>query len=326
MINSIRFRVLLSLGTLIFCGLSMAAESIWLSSDPPEDNGKMRRSHGGPVEVRKGIHHKHLWLRQGGLPMEASYVASLARPPRLALLDTEGKVSEMSLGVKGVNGFYSASFAMPEEGFYNAYVTLQWIDGEVREVQVAKAEVLKHSCREGHDDVREKMPPRHHDEIPLEIVRERRSSENFHSRVGYGDTLSFLVLRQGRPQPGVKVTLTSGQGWSRELLSDEEGRVSYTMIRDYYPSWAFFEKRHAQPYMVQALYLAPEAGELDGVSFSDTRYLASLSGSYYPSPEDYESYAYGLSFGLFAMVATALGITRFRRSRRRPYREVDFNE
>jgi hypothetical protein len=286
----------------------------------------MRRSHGGAVEVRKGVYYKHLWLRQGGLPLEASYVDSLAKPPSLVVLDTEGKASEKTLQGKGEKGLFSASFAMPNEGFYNAYVTLQRVDGGLREVQVAKAEVLKHSCREGHDNVQEKMPPRHHRESPLEIVRERQPRENFHSRVGYGDTISFLVLRQGRPLPGAKVTLTSGQGWSRQRLSDEEGRVSYTMIRDYYPSWALFKKRHAQPYMVQALYLAPEAGELNGVPYRDTRYLASLSGHYYPSPDDYESYAYGLSFGLFAMVATGLGITRYRRSRRRPYREVDFNE
>jgi hypothetical protein len=326
MMNSIRFCVLCCLSTLIFCDLSMAVEPFWLSGDPPKDTGRMRRSHGGPVEVRKGVYYKHLWLRQGGLPMEAAYVASLAESTRLVLLDTEGKTSEKSFTVKGESGFFSASFPMPAEGFYNAYVTLQRLDGEAREVQVAKAEVLKHSCREGHDNVQEKMPPRHHNEVPLEIVRERQPSEDFHSRVGYGDTISFLVLRNGVAQPGVKVVLTSGQGWSRQRLSDEQGRVRYTMIRDYYPSWELFEKRHAQPYMVQALYTLPEAGELDGKPYSNTRYLASFSGHYYPSPNDYESYAYGLSFGLFALVATGLGITRYRRSRNRPYREVSFDE
>jgi hypothetical protein len=134
------------------------------------------------------------------------------------------------------------------------------------------------------------------------------------------------VLRNGVSQAGAKVTLTSGQGWSSQKLSDQEGRVSYTMNRDYYLPWELFEKRHAQPYMVQALYTMPEAGVLDGKSYSNTRYLASFSGRCYPSPNDYESYAYGLSFGLFALVATGLGITRYRRSRNRPYREVSFDE
>jgi hypothetical protein len=326
MINSIRCRVLLGLCTLIFCDLSMATEPLWLSDVPPKQGGRLRNSHGGPVEVRKGVYYKHLWLRRGGLPMEAPYVSSLVEAPRLLLLDSEGKVSEKAFEGKGGKEGFSASFAMPAEGFYNAYVTLQRLDGEVREVQIAKAEVLKHSCREGHDNVQEKMPPRHHKEMPLEIVRERQADENFHSRVGYGDTISFLVLRNGVAQAGAKVVLTSGQGWSRERLSDKEGRVRYTMIRDYYPPWELFEKRHAQPYMVQALYSLPEAGELDGKPYSNTRYLASFSGRYYPSPNDYESYAYGLSFGLFALVATGLGIVRYRRGRNRPYREVSFDE
>ena len=68
-----------------------------------------------------------------------------------------------------------------------------------------------------------------------------------------------------------------------------------------------------------------EAGEVDGRPYRSTRYLASFTGNYYPSPDDYESYAYGLAFGLFALVATGLGIYLYRRRRNRPYREVRFH-
>ncbi len=325
MMNSIRYGALL-IGSLVFCGLSMAEEVLWLSDDAPKGGRRMQSSHGGPVEVRKGVYYKHLWLRQGALPMEAPYLDSLKQAPSLLLLDTEGNASEMPFESKGRKGAFSVTFPMPEEGFYNAYVTQQRIDGRVREVQVAKAEVLKHSCREGHDNVQPKMPPRHNPEIPLEIVRERQSGEDFHSRVGYGDTISFRVLHNGAPQPGATVTLTSGQGWSRQQLSDDAGRVSYTMIRDYYPAWEQFDKRHDQPYMAHASYTVREQGELNGQPYSETRYLASFSGHYYPSADDYESYAYGLSFGLFALVGTGLGITGYRRRRNRPYREVRFHE
>lgn len=326
MSNAIRNGALLSLCALLFCDLSMAAAPLWLSDVPPKGGRRMGGSHGGPVEVRDGVYYKHLWLRQGGSPMDAAYVRQLSDAPKLLLLDTGGKVSERALQGEGKQGVLKVDFPMPAEGFYNAYLSLQRLDGEVREVEVAKAEVLKHSCREGHDHVQEKMPPRHSSDIPLEIVRDRHAKEDFHSRIGYGDQLSFTVMRNGSPLPGARVVLTSGQGWSKSSLSDVEGRVSYTMIRDYYPPWSLFEKRHAQPYLVNALYTQPEEGVLDGKSYRATRYLASFTGNYYPSPNDYESYAYGLMFGLFALVATGLGIYLYRRRRNRPYREVRFHE
>jgi len=325
MIYAIRYGALLSLCALLFCDLSLAADSLWLSDEPPKGSRRMGRGHGGPVEVRKGVYYKHLWLRQGELPTEAAYVREVEGAPKLLLLDSEGKISKKDFEDKAESAFLNASFPMPEEGFYNAYVTLQRLDGDVREVMIAKAEVLKHSCREGHDNIQEKMPPRHNSDIPLEIVRDRRLKEDFHSRLGYGDRISFKVLHNGAPLPGAQVVLTSGQGWSKRGLSDAEGRVEYTMIRDYYPPWNLFEKRHAQPYLVRTIYSAPEAGELEGEAYRRSRYQASFSGNYYPSPNDYESYAYGLTFGLFALVATGLGIYLYRRRRNRPYREVRFH-
>lgn len=326
MIKAIRYGALLSLCALLFCDLSMAADPLWLSSDPPKGSRRMGRSHGGPVEVRNGVHYKHLWLRQGEVPTEATYVREIQEAPKLLLLDTAGKISEKGFEDKARSGSLNASFPMPAEGFYNAYVTLQRLDGDVREVTIAKAEVLKHSCREGHDNIQEKMSPRHNGDIPLEIVRDRRPKEDFHARLGYGDRVSFTVLRNGAPLPGARVVLTSGQGWSKGGLSDAAGQVEYAMIRDYYPPWNLFEKRHAQPYLVRAFYTVPQEGELEGEPYRSIRYQASFSGNYYPSPNDYESYAYGLTFGLFALVATGLGIYLYRQRRNRPYREVRFHE
>ena len=195
-----------------------------------------------------------------------------------------------------------------------------------RQFQTAKAEVLKHSCREGHDDIQEKMPPRHNAAVPLEILRERRPKEDFHTRTCFGDAISFTVLRNGKPQPGAEVTLATALGWSKRALSDDQGRVTYTMIRDYFPPWRLFKKRHAQPYLVKAEFSQPESGELDGQTYDRTLYCASFAGSYFPSRRDYESYAYGLIFGLFMLVFSGLAVYLFRRRRIRPYREVCFDE
>ena len=317
----------MALCALLLSGQSVASESLWLSDvSPHAGHGGGAHSHGGPVQIRKGIYYKHLWLRLGDTPQDSGYVQQASQLSQLVLLDTEGKVTELPIRRDKEHGLFNVDFAMPKEGFYNAYVTHQWVNGDTREVQIAKAEVLKHSCREGHDNVQEKMPPRHDTAIPLEIVRERAPKENFHSLLAYGDTATFLVLREGQPLQGAKVTLTSSQGWSKSVTSDSEGLVHYTMIRDYYPRWSMFNKRYSQPYLVSAVYTASESGELDGKSYQHTTYQASFAGNYYPSPRDYESYAYGLSFGLFALIATGIGVYVYRRRRNRPFREVRFDE
>ncbi len=303
-----------------------AAETLWLSDAPPCDSQRGAHSHGGPVEIRRGIYHKHLWLRLGNSAQEDDYVTQGGHVSPVILIDTEGRVREQKLSRDKMHDYLDVNFLMPKEGFYNIYVSRQQVNNGERQVQIAKAEVLKHSCREGHDNVQEKMPSRHHAAMPLEIVRERRPKEDFHTRLCFGDAVSFIVLRNGKPQPDAEVTLTTALGWCKRAVSDGQGRVRYTMIRDYFPPWRMFNKRHAQPYLVKAEYRRQESGELDGHDFDHTLYCASLTGNYFPSRRDYESYAYGLMIGLFMLVFSGLAVYLYRRRRIRPYREVCFDE
>lgn len=305
----------------------LAGDPLWLSDvSPHAGHGGGQHAHGGPVIIRRGVYHKHLWLRLGDTPADAGYVQGASHLSPLLLLDTEGKLHEQPLDLDKEHGLYNTLFAMPKEGFYNAYVTHEWVADGVREMKIAKAEVLKHSCREGHDHVKPLMPVKSADVIPLEIVRERLPSENFHTLLGSGDTLTFQVLRQGQPLRGAQVTFTSYAGWKNQAVSDEQGRVRFTVIRDYYSAWHEFDKRHAQGYLVDASYSAPDTGNLDGAAYQRTVYRTSLAGNYYPSPRDYESYAFGLGIGLFALFATGIGIYVYRRRRHRPYREMRFDE
>ncbi len=321
----IRYSALASLCALFCCG-PLAAAPLWLSETSPHAGHGGGHNHGGTVSVRRGIFYKHLWLRLGDKPGDVGYVNQVTSLSKLQLLDTRGQLKEIRFDRDEDHGYYNVEFPMPDEGFYNAYATHQWVNGSQREVQIAKAEVLKHSCREGHDNVQEKMPPKINAAIPLEIVRERLPKENFHTLLGYGDKATFKVMRNGKSLSGAEVTLTSAQGWSKQVVSDGEGRVSYTMIRDYFPPWRMFQKRKGQSYVIKTSYSVPEKGSFNGKSYRNTVYHASFTGNYYPSPEDYESYAYGLSFGLFALVGSGLGIYLFRRRRIRPYREVHFDE
>jgi hypothetical protein len=319
-------RLLFSTIIIFHCSSVAAGETLWLSDASPCGRHKGAHSHGGPVEIRRGIFHKHLWLRLGDSSQEDDYVAPGGRFSPVMLLDTEGRVSERKIGLDKEHDYLDIFFPMPEEGFYNVYVSRQQVKDGERQFQIAKAEVLKHSCREGHDNVQEKMPPRHNAAIALEIVRERQPKADFHTRIGYGDTVSFIILSNGKPQPDAEVTLTTAQGWSKRAVSDGQGRVSYTMIRDYFPPWRMFNKRHAQSYLVKAEMRRQESGELDGRAYDHTLYCASFAGNYFPSRRDYQSYAYGLTIGLSALVFCGLAVYLFRRRRIRPYREVCFDE
>ncbi len=318
-------RLMFSVLIIFQCALVAAAETLWLSDVSPCGRHKGAHSHGGPVEIRRGVYHKHLWLRLGDSSREDGYVKPGVRFSPPMLIDTKGQVSERKIGRDKAHDLPDITFPMPDEGFYNIYVSREQVKDGQRQLLIAKAEVLKHSCREGHDNIRQKMPPRHNAAIALELVRERRPKENFHTRLGFGDTVSFIVMRNGQPQPGAQVTLTTAQGWSRGTVSDSEGRVRYEMIRDYYPPWRMFDKRHVRPYIVRAEYSRPESGELDGRPYDHTLYCASFPGTCFPSSPDYESYAYGLIIGLFALFSSGIGTYLFRRRRSRPYREVRFD-
>lgn len=326
--SSSRFFLWLFFAALIPFGQTEANSPLWLSdSSPHAGHGKgMRHAHGGPVEIRRGVSYKHMWLRLGDPPLYDGYVVGTSNPPSVLVLDAQGKVSEHALTPDDQHGMYHLEVPMPDEGFYNAYVRHEWAVNGLREVMIAKAEFLKHSCREGHDDVKPKMPPRSAEGVPLEIIRERLSGEDFHTTQGFGDTITFVLRYKGQPVRGAEVTMITQLGWRNTVISDAEGRARFMLIRDYYPPWHEFQKRHAQNYLVKASHTVDEDGELNGAPYTQTRYVTSFTGSYYPSSRDYTSYAYGLSFGLFAFTLTGAGVYFYRRRRRQPYREVRFDE
>jgi hypothetical protein len=312
---------------LVLCSQSgFASELLWLSDTPPDEESAshLHRSHGGPVERgARGVMRKRLWLRSGEMPAEAVYVAPEGELTA-RLLKPDKEHSQPDRPVKDQRA--QLLFDMPDEGFYNAYLTRRLVENNTLEIVTAKAEVLKHSCREGHDHVEDLMPPNHLSDIPLEIVRERLPNENFHGRIAYGDEITFLVLAKGEPVSGAEVTLHTRSGWRNTSATDEHGHAKFTIIRDYFPSWELFKSRHRQEFLAVATLLSDKKGSYQGEAYSRTKVVATLPGHYYPSSRDYESYGYGLSFGLFGLTFSGLSIYLFRRRRVRPYKEIRFDE
>ncbi len=302
---------------------SAQAEPVWFSDQPPDAEWAKRahHAHGGMIERgRGGVYVKRLWLRAGGEPASAVYTQP---------------ADDASFGVFGIDGeslapdlFKVASgggitFPMPEEGFYNAYFIERSVEDAVLKTSIVKAEVLKHSCGEGHDPklTASRMPPRDRAGVPLEIIRERLPGEDFHTRIRSGDKVGFRVHYKGSPAAGANVSLTTREGWTKQVVADADGRAVFKLIRDYYPAWNDFDKRHHEAFLVTAEYRVETPGELNGTPFEKAHYRATLPGIFYPSEVEYSSYLVGLIVALIAAALGAGGVFLYRLKHSRAGRE-----
>ena len=304
---------------LLLGGELTASQTYWLSDAPPtkEIRKKMRFSHGGLVQTgRGGVSIKRIWLREGEDPRRAAYVAKSSA--RAVLIDTQNTAHEIALKD---DGYAEASFKMPVEGFYNLFMIGREVDNGVLNVTVAKSEVLKHSCREGHDGIKEKMPPKQQNAVPIDIIRQRLPKEDFHTRLSSGDEIRYRILHYGEPLEGANVTVVTQHGWKKSIKSDADGFVSFQMIRDYYPDWHEFKRRKTERFLLIAEHTESKDGTLESSAYESIRYKATVPGSYYPSARDYKSYVYGLLIGVFALFATGLSVYLYRRRRQKVYKE-----
>jgi hypothetical protein len=268
---------------------------------------------------------KRLWLRQGDDPANASYVDAANISSGINLLDAKGNRSQVAQ--TPANGLAHAKCDFTELGFYNAYLSRESIQVGVKRVQLAKAEMLKGSCCMKSGDVDPAQTKAISDPgVPLEIVREHEPDEKMFTRITSGDKIKFTVNRQGKPAAGVAVTMFTQQGWQKKVISDSDGHVEFTMIRDYFPAWSDFKRRTKETFLIVADVEETAAGTHEGQPFAKVAYQATLSGRYAPSPYDYKSYAWGLGIAVFVFAFGGLGVYLYRRRRLRPFKEVRFNE
>ncbi|MDD2759381.1 MAG: hypothetical protein PHH11_03685 [Methylomonas sp.] len=219
---------------LLCAALPLTAEAaLWFSDQPPDKRlmKDMKRSHGGHVFMENEVYVKQLWLRKGESLMESAY----AEPARtdFKLVDTKQVLSVPDTLESG--GHSAIRFKMPDEGYYNAYYSERSVENGVLKVDAAKAEILKHNCRLGHNYDRALVNPNRWRDAPLDIVRLRLPDEDFHTRIRSGNLLKFLVLHQGRPAAGAKVRLETQKGWINVTRTDAEGVASFQVIQDNFP-------------------------------------------------------------------------------------------
>lgn len=311
--------------------------ALWLSDMPPMrgDATRPMSSRGGGMpdmagmgmgDERGGARTKRLWLRAGNDPQKSGFAREdVDAPPEILLVRPGGKPEGEPLAPE--EGKKNLAFQMPAQGFYRVYATTRKLQGDTLFVNVAKAEVANFT----HDADEEERTTalavsRILDTAPLEIVRERQPGERFFFRLNSGDEQAFIILQKGLPAAGARVRFVSHEGWTKEENSDAQGRVSFQVVRDYFPPWQEFKKRFRATYLVLAEVGAAETGRYRDHAYNGVRYQATLAGSYYPSPNDYRSYAWGLGIGLFITLFSGVAVYLYRRRRVKPFQEVRFDD
>lgn len=306
---------------------------LWLADTPPMRGEAPRGQRGGGMGgMSMGGGHggppmKRLWLRAGADPQKAAFAHQEADASvETQLVTPLGKPEGEPLPAPA-EGHKGLVFEMPAQGFYRMYVTTRKLQGDTLNVSVAKTEVGNFS--HGGDKAEQKRAmtaPRVLENAAIEIIRERQDKEGPFSQIRSGMDQSFIVLQKGLPVANARVRFVSHQGWVKELTSDEQGRVSFQVVRDYFPLWNAFQKRFKATYLVIAEANAAESGNHKDQPYSSVRYQASLAGNYSPSPDDYRSYAWGLGVGLLALLFSGIAIYLHRRRRLKPFQEVRFDE
>jgi len=267
--------------------------------------------------VPKRTYHFNEYRRQADI---TSYI----RRPDGSVIEPE-----LRLGVNPGLSFPTPFGEGPVHGANNVYVVEQGVDDNVFVVRTAKWITMHHSCGWGHDGKFDQtlIHPQPLATIPFEIVVDELWDTNFHAKVTSGNRLRFSILSYGKPVAGARVTLTTDKGWSKKVVTDQDGMASVQMIRDYYPtSWPDFHRTHRSQFLVTAQYEADQQGTYKGTPYGRISYVATLPWKYSPSERDYSSYSYGLLIGTLAMTVSGVGVYAFRERRKRPYKGIVFDE
>lgn len=314
-------------------GMRGGGGAIWLSDSPPaRGDGAARGGMAGMGGMamggdRSGPPSKRLWLRAGSDPQKSGFAREDADAASETLLVRPQGPLEGEALPPPADGKKNLAFDMPVQGYYRVYASSRKLQGETLNISVAKAEIANFS-RGGDEEERALalVAPRILESAPIEIVREKAADEKMFFQLKSGDEQAFVVLQKGLPVQGARVRFVSHEGWSKEALSDEQGRVSFQVIRDYFPAWDDFKKRFKASYLIIAEANAAEKGVFKDQPYSSVRYQATLAGNYYPSPNDYRSYAWGLGIGLLIVLFCGTAVYLYRRRRVKPFQEVRFDD
>ncbi len=298
------------------------SSDLFLSEMPPRGH----KGHGGRVHDQGHSEHRATPVRKLYLNLH-----DISDNARVYILRPDGSVVEgrlshdeavwtVTIDTRPMDGSM--------DGVFNVYVVDRRVSGGMLLVRVAKMNIINHSCRWGHKFRfdRERLRPKGLDSIPLEIVGYDLWNSYYHVQTMSGDKFVFSVLHYGRPVSAT-VRVQTQSGWMKILKTDSDGRGSFQIIRDYYPEkWSEFKARKRSSFILTAEYERDEEGIYKGRRYKRVKLISTLPWMYQPQRGEYTSYAYGLGIVVAFMIAGGLTVYIYRERRKRPYREVRFNE
>jgi len=280
------------------------------------------QAHGGHESEMRPLPVRTYWLDTCQISDGAeAYVTRPEGEAETLPIEREGHDVKVSVRIPMGDG--------PGHGANMVYLIDRSVEENVLQIKTAKWLTIQHSCGWGHDQkfnpARQVMHP--FKEAPLEIVADKLWDGNFHSKVMSGDEITFQVLSYGKPAPGATVTVVSDRGWRKTINTDKDGRGSFQLVRDYYPeSWQLFDRTKRGRLRMTARYATDDAGQYGGESYARTRMSSTFAWRYYPAQKEYVSMSYGLSGVFLSMLFCGFGVFIYRDRRKRPYREIEFDE
>jgi len=323
--------------------ITWAQEPVWLSNQAPrklkkkfKTSGMHRycalRKKGDDKEGRnrhgswgKGTDYVQ-WIRKGASIERAQYVCPCKNEDySLVLKDPMGKDQKIEL-IQEDSVCY-VKFKLNQEGRYNAYYITQTPSDDALNINVAKAELISHSCRNGHYKKIDNRPVKFYPEVTdFEIIRIRKSGETLHHFTTSGTDEAFQVLYKGKPLSGVPVKIYTQKGWVNTKKTDKDGKVHIDFIQDYFSKLQELDRRKVYYYMVEADYTANDSITYKGQTYPKIHYTATMSDGYRPWRLMYSSKVWGLIIFLAVFVITSIGVFVYKERRKRPYKEITFDE
>ena len=301
-------------------------EVLWLSNLPPGERQNEIAASGmhklSSINEGRGRVRIVQWVNKGNSVLNSTYLLNAEFPDAEFYCYTPHRDLQACL-VDSTQIFKEISFSNQIEGYYNLYLIHKEIRSDTLFIQSAKAELLNHSCRNGHKDVDQKIRPQIYPEkIPLEITRTRTRLENLHFFVSSGDKISYVVSKSSIPLSKATVTFHTHQGWQKTVRSDTNGEAVLQITQDYFSPWAEINNRNIYYYLVIAEHTSKEVGNYQGEPYHFIHYTASLSDGYYPSKAMYSSLSWALGIFLFFSLLIVVGVAYHRRRRVKIYREI----
>ncbi len=303
-------------------------EILWFSNTPPPSEKGIR-----PVGMhrysgkkgKRGSSNIMQWLRRGDNLLESEYVhLADSNSYEFHLFSPEHKDGTGKF-INSKNAFLS--FPSKGEGYFNAYLIHKKISNDTLYIQVAKADMLNHSCRNGHKNVRTKIGPYTYPNIiPAEVVRLRDSRENFHYFAKSGDVVDYKMILNGKPVENASITYITQTNWRNTQKTNSEGIAQFQLIQDYFTNWQELNNRKVYYYLVVAQFTLAEKGEYQGQHYNYIHYTSTMSDGYRPASTMYKSMFWAFVIFIVTLILSIAGIFIYRIRRNKVYKEVHFDE